>query len=95
MLADDPAVAAGRVEVELLSHEVAETCGVQVGARADDAVTREAAQLPGHVGQDVHWRGLQDEGTTLRNDHLQALLQHPSTLPHATPHLLPRPSHLG
>lgn len=54
MLADDPAVAAGRVEVELLSHEVAETCGVQVGARADDAVTREAAQLPGHVGQDVH-----------------------------------------
>lgn len=94
MLSDDPAVAAGRVEVELLSHEVAETCGVQVGARADDAVTREAAQLPGHVGQDVHWRGLQDEGTTLRNDDLQALLQHPSTLPHATPRHTSSPARL-
>lgn len=57
MLADDPAVAAGGVDVELLSHEVAETRGVQVGAGADDAVTGETAQLPGHVGQDVHWRG--------------------------------------
>lgn len=56
MLADDPAVAAGWVEVELLAHEVAETGRVQVGAGADDAVAREAAQLPGHVGQDVHWK---------------------------------------
>lgn len=56
MLADDPAVAAGRVEVELLAHEVAETGRVQVGAGADDTVAREAAQLPGHVGQDVHWK---------------------------------------
>lgn len=39
MLSDDPAVAAWRVEMELLSHEVAETGGVQVGARANDAVT--------------------------------------------------------
>lgn len=57
MLSDDPAVAAGRVEVELLSHEVAETRRVQVGARANDAVAGETAQLPGHVGQDVHWKG--------------------------------------
>lgn len=56
MLADDPAVAAGRVDVELLAHEVAETGRVQVGAGADDTVAREAAQLPGHVGQDVHWK---------------------------------------
>lgn len=56
VLADDPAVAAGRVEVELLAHEVAETGRVQVGAGADDTVAREAAQLPGHVGQDVHWK---------------------------------------
>lgn len=59
VLSDDPAVAAGRVEVELLSHEVAETGRVQVGAGADDAVAGEAAQLPGHVGQDVHCRGKQ------------------------------------
>lgn len=57
MLADDPAVAAGGVEVKLLCHEVAETGRVQVGAGADDAVTGEAAQLPGYVGQDVHCRG--------------------------------------
>lgn len=56
MLSDDPAMAAGGVEVELLSHEVAETGRVQVGAGADDAVTGETTQLPGHVGQDVHWK---------------------------------------
>lgn len=56
VLADDPAVAAGRVDVELLSHQVAEAGRVQVGAGADDAVTGEAAQLPRHVRQDVHWR---------------------------------------
>lgn len=55
MLPDDPAMAARRVEVELLSHEVAETGGIQVGAGADDTVTWETAQLPGHVCQDVHW----------------------------------------
>jgi len=54
MFSDDPGVAAGRVEVELLSNEVAETGGVQVGARANDAVTGETTQLPGHIGQDVH-----------------------------------------
>lgn len=56
MLANDPAMAAGRVEVELLAHEVAEAGRVQVGAGADDAVAREAAQLPGHVGQDIDWK---------------------------------------
>lgn len=54
MLSDDPAVAARRVEVELLSHEVAETGRVQVGAGANDAVARETTQLPGHVGENVH-----------------------------------------
>lgn len=57
MLPNDPAVAAGRVEVQLLSHDVAETGRVQVGTRADDAVTGQAAQLPGHIGQDVHCEG--------------------------------------
>lgn len=53
MLSDNPAVAACRVEVELLSHEVAESGAVQVSARANDAVTWETTQLPCHVGQDV------------------------------------------
>lgn len=56
MLADDPAMAAGGVKAELLSHEVAETGRVQVGAGAYDTVTGEAAQLPGYIGQDVHCR---------------------------------------
>lgn len=38
--------------------------------------------------------GLQDEGTTLRNDHLQALLKHPSTLPHPTPRHTSSPARL-
>lgn len=54
MLPDYPAMAARGVEVKLLSHEVTETGRVQVGAGADDAVTGEPAQLPGHVGQNVH-----------------------------------------
>lgn len=56
MLSNDPAMTARGVEVELLSHQVAETGRVQVGARADDAVTWEAAQFPCHIGQDVHCR---------------------------------------
>lgn len=54
VLSNDPAVAAGRVKMELLSHDVAETGRVQVGARANDAVTGETTQLPCHIGQDVH-----------------------------------------
>lgn len=56
VLSNDPAVAAGRVKMELLSHDVAETGRVQVGARANDAVTGETTQLPCHIGQDVHWK---------------------------------------
>lgn len=55
MLSDDPAVTAGGVEVKLLCHKVAETGRVQVGTRANDAVTRETTQLPGHIGENVHW----------------------------------------
>lgn len=61
MLSDDPAMATGRVQVELFSHEVAEAGTVQVGARADDAMTWETAQLPSDVGQDVHWEGAERE----------------------------------
>lgn len=54
VLPDDPAVAARRVDVELLANQVAEAGRVQVGAGADDTVTGEAADLPGNIGQDVH-----------------------------------------
>lgn len=54
VLSNDPAVATAGVQVELLSHQVAETGRVQVGAAADDAVLGQTAQLPGYVGQDIH-----------------------------------------
>lgn len=59
MLSNDPAVTAGRVEVELLCHDVAETGRVQVGTRANDTMTGETTQFPCHIGQDIHWRGKQ------------------------------------
>lgn len=54
MLSQDVAVEAGGVDAQLLRHDVAEAGGVQVGAAADDAVFGQTAQLPGHVGQNVH-----------------------------------------
>lgn len=57
MLSNDPAVTAGRVEVELLCHDVAETGRVQVGTRANDAMAGEPTEFPCHIGQYVHWRG--------------------------------------
>lgn len=54
MLSDDPAMAAGGVDFQPLAHQEAEAGGVQVGAAANDAVLGEPAELPGHVGQDVH-----------------------------------------
>lgn len=86
MLSDDPAVAAGRMEVEFLSHEVAKTGRVQVGARANDAVTGETTQLPGHIGQDVHWKGKPDNSLTIIS------IFHPYFKPHTTPSLLTFPS---
>lgn len=55
MLPNDPTVAAGRMEVELFSHEVTETGRVQVGARANHSVTGKTTQFPGNIGEDVHW----------------------------------------
>lgn len=42
------------MDTETLGHQVTETSRVQVGAASDDAVLGKTAQLPGHVGQDVH-----------------------------------------
>lgn len=57
MLSDDPTMAARRMQVEFLSHDVAETSRVEVSARANHTVTGEATQFPGNIGQDVHWEG--------------------------------------
>lgn len=54
MLPNDPAMAAGWMDVEFLAHQVAEASRVQVGTTANDAVPGETTQLPGHIGQDVH-----------------------------------------
>lgn len=54
MLSQDVAVEAAGVDAQPLGHHVAEAGGVQVGAAAEDAVLGEAAELPGHVGHDVH-----------------------------------------
>lgn len=54
MLSNNPAMAAGRVELQLLAHNVTEPSRVQVGATADHAVLGQTAQLPGHIGQNIH-----------------------------------------
>ena len=38
VLSNNPAMTAGRMELQLLPHQVAEAAGVQVGATADHAV---------------------------------------------------------
>jgi len=53
VLPDDPAMAGRRGDVEALRQQEAKAGRVQVGSRADDAVRREARQLPRHVGEDV------------------------------------------
>ena len=54
MFSQDPPVEAAGVDSQFVSHQEAEAGRVQVGAAADDAVLGEAAQFPGHVGQNVH-----------------------------------------
>lgn len=57
MLSQDVAVEATRVDAQLLGHDEAEAGRVQVGAAADDPVFGKAAELPGHVGHDIHCVG--------------------------------------
>lgn len=57
MLPQDPAIEAAGMDAQLVGHQIAEAGRVQIGATADDAVFGQAAQLPGHVGQDVHCIG--------------------------------------
>ena len=53
MFADDVAVAAGGRYFQSLAEQHAEARRVEHGATADDAVPRQAAQLPRHVRQHV------------------------------------------
>lgn len=54
MLSQDVAVKAAGVDAQFLRHDVAEAGGVQVGPATNDTVLWQAAQLPGHVGQNIH-----------------------------------------
>lgn len=57
MLPQDPAVEAAGVDAQFVGDQEPEARRVQVGAAADDAVLREAAELPGDIGQHVNcWR---------------------------------------
>mmetsp|Transcript_9131 Transcript_9131/g.22402 ORF Transcript_9131/g.22402 Transcript_9131/m.22402 type:complete len:221 (+) Transcript_9131:701-1363(+) len=47
-------MAVGRGHTQTLTHERAQTGGVQVGSRPDDAFLGQTAQLPCHPRQDVH-----------------------------------------
>lgn len=68
VLADDPAVARGRRDVEPLGQEEPEPRRVEIGAAADDPVLGQARELPGDVGQYVDGIGDDEEngvGTVL------------------------------
>lgn len=50
-----PSVETGGMDAQALSHQETEAGGVQVGAAADDTVFGQAAQLPCHIGQHIHY----------------------------------------
>lgn len=54
MLSNHPAVAAGWVQTQFLTHQEAETGRVQVGAATDHTVPGKATQFPCHIGQDIN-----------------------------------------
>lgn len=54
MLSQDVSVKAAGVDAQFLRHDVAEAGRVQVGPATNDTVLWQAAQLPGHVGQNIH-----------------------------------------
>lgn len=54
VLADDVSVHGSGRDAELLGQQVAESCRVEVAARADDAVLGQITDLPRHVCEDVY-----------------------------------------
>lgn len=78
MLSQNVAVEAACVDSQLLGHDEAETGRVQVGAAADDAVLGKAAELPRHVGHDVHCVGVKTNNfkqSVFKNKNLSITLQ--------------------
>lgn len=69
MLSQDIAIEAAGVNAQFLGHDVAEASRVQVGPAADNTVLWQAAQLPGHVGQNIHC--MNTETTTVTINTLQ------------------------
>ncbi len=57
MFSQNPSVEAAGMQAQPLAHQIPEASRVQVGPAADDAVLGQAAQLPGHVCQNVHCTG--------------------------------------
>lgn len=56
MLSNHPAVAAGWVQTQFLTHQEAEPSRVQVGTATNHAVPGKATQLPSYIGQDINWK---------------------------------------
>lgn len=54
MLSNNPAMAAERVDAQPLAHQVAETGRIQIATASNHTVLREATDLPGHIGQNIH-----------------------------------------
>lgn len=69
VLSQDITIEAAGVNAQFLSHDVAEASRVQVGPAADDTVLWQAAQLPGHIGQNIHC--MNTETTTVTINTLQ------------------------
>lgn len=55
MLSNHPAMAAGWVQTQLLTHQVPEPGRVQVGAATNHTIPGKATQLPRHIGQDINY----------------------------------------
>lgn len=54
MLSNHPAVAAGWMQTQFLTHQEAKPSRVQVSAATNYTVSGKATQLPRHVGQDIN-----------------------------------------
>ncbi len=61
MFSQNPSVEAAGMDAQPLGHQIPEASRVQVGPAADDAVLGQAAQLPGHICQNIHCAGRKTE----------------------------------
>lgn len=56
MFSQDPAMAAGWVYTKSLGHQIAKSGCVQIAATSNHTVFWQATQLPGDIGQYIHWK---------------------------------------